>query len=123
MPKPITAAMTILLALAFASAGAGAGAGATPVAAAATSCKPPKYPGEGYFTSLAVTNASCTRGSKLALAFYRCRTKNGRKGRCTKKVLGFSCTEKRTSIPTEINGRVTCKNGSVRIVHTYQQNL
>jgi hypothetical protein len=37
-------------------------------------------------------------------------------------VLGYSCSEKRTSIPTEINSRVTCKKGQRRVIYTYQQN-
>jgi hypothetical protein len=86
-------------------------------------CDEPKYPGEGYFTSLTVTGVSCATGSKLALAYYRCRVRaGGRKGRCTQKVLGYSCTEKRNSIPTEIDARVTCRRAGRTITHTYQQN-
>jgi hypothetical protein len=100
-----------------------AGASASPVASAAKTCTPPKYPGSGYFTSLSVTGTSCSTGSKLAKSYYTCRTAKSLKGRCTKKVSGYSCTEKRTSIATEINGRVTCKKGSATVKHTYQQNL
>jgi hypothetical protein len=86
-------------------------------------CDEPKYPGEGYFTSLTVKGARCATGSKLALAYYRCRIRaGGRKGRCTRTVLGYRCTEKRNSIPTEIDARVTCKRPGQTIVHTYQQN-
>ena len=92
-------------------------------AASAASCSPPKYPGSGYFTSLTVTKVSCATGKKVALAYYRCRVKNGPKGRCVKKVEGYACREQRTSIETEINARVTCTRGTRKVVHTFQQNL
>jgi len=92
-------------------------------AASAKACSPPKYPGNGYFTSLSVKNTTCSTGRKLALAYYRCRTENGKAGRCKRRVMRYRCTETRTKIATEINGRVTCKRGTKRIVHTYQQNL
>jgi hypothetical protein len=100
-----------------------AGASASPIASAAKTCTPPKYPGSGYFTSLSVTGVSCSTGAKIAKDYYKCRLKNGVKGRCTRKVDGYSCKEKRTSIATEINATVTCKNGSKVVKHSYQQNL
>jgi hypothetical protein len=90
-------------------------------AGAATTCKPGKYPGSGYFTSLKVTKTTCATGRKLEVAFYHCRLKHGLRGRCS-GVLGYKCTEKRVSIPTEIDARVTCTRGSKKILHTYQQN-
>ena len=95
---------------------------ALPSAAQAATCSPPKYPGSGYFTSLKATKVSCSEASKVAVAFHKCRTKTSVKGRCTSKVRKFSCTEKRTTISTEINGRVTCKYGSRKVELTYQQN-
>ena len=93
-------------------------------ARAAASCAVPDYPGSGYFTSLTVRRVSCRTGRRLALAYYRCRTKNGPAGRCKRaRVLRYRCHEVRTSIETEINGRVTCKRGRKRVIHTYQQNL
>jgi hypothetical protein len=94
--------------------------------ASAATCNPPKYPGSGYFTGkIRVTNISCSYGKRFVVAYYKCRTRNGARpaGRCTTKVLGFSCTEKRESIATEIDARVTCRRGTQRIVHTYQQNI
>jgi hypothetical protein len=91
-------------------------------ARAATTCKNAKYPGTGYFTSLKVTHTSCATGRKLELAYYHCRLRHGVKGRCTSRVMGYKCKEVRQSIPTEIDARVTCTNGSRKIVHTYQQN-
>jgi hypothetical protein len=112
----IGAALIVLLALpTLAQAGS--------VAVRAKACDPPPYPGSGYFTSLTVRGTSCATGKKLARAYYRCRTENGKGGRCERRVMGFSCTEKRNSIPTEITARVRCKNGNARVIHTYQQDL
>ena len=95
---------------------------AAPTAAQAATCKPPKYPGSGYFTTLKVTKVSCSTGSSVALAFHKCRVKNGIKGRCTSRVKGYSCKETRQSIATEIDGRVKCTRGSRKVELTYQQN-
>lgn len=95
---------------------------ALPASAQAATCTPPKYPGSGYFTSLKATKVSCGEASKVAVAFHKCRTKRSVTGRCASKVRKFSCTEKRTTISTEINGRVTCKYGSRKVELTYQQN-
>ena len=95
---------------------------ALPASAQAATCTPPKYPGSGYFTSLKATKVSCGEASKVARAFHSCRTKKSVKGRCTSKVRNFSCRETRTTISTEINGRVTCTRGSRKVELTYQQN-
>lgn len=89
---------------------------------AGRSCTPPKYPGNGYFTSLKVSNTSCSTGKKVVLAWYHCRTKHGRAGSCHQRVLGYSCKEKRVKIPTEYDARVTCRKGKATVIHTYQQN-
>jgi hypothetical protein len=121
-----TLAVSAGIALAAFAATGGATASAAPVLRASQTCTPPKYPGSGYFTGkIRVTNISCSYGKRFVVAYYKCRTKNGKspKGRCTTKVLGFSCTERRESIATEIDARVTCRRGTQRIVHTYQQNI
>jgi hypothetical protein len=92
--------------------------------AAAKSCSPAKYPGDGYFTSLSVRGTSCSAGQTVQRNHYRCRVRNGGKdGRCRSRVDGYSCSERRSRISTEINGRVSCKKGSRRVSFTYQQNL
>jgi len=104
----------------------GGAAPASMVQRASRTCTPPKYPGEGYFTGkIRVTNISCTYGKRFVVTYYKCRTRNGTRpaGRCTTKVLGFHCTERRESIATEIDARVTCRRGTQSIVHTYQQNI
>ena len=95
---------------------------AAPATAAARSCSAPAYPGSGYFTSLKVSHVGCKAGRTVTLAHYRCRTEHGKKGRCKRRVHGYRCSERRNSIPTEINSRVTCKKGAKRVVYTYQQN-
>lgn len=109
--------LLLLLALALALSLVGANA------AQARTCSAPTYPGSGYFTSLSVKSVSCKTGRKVTLAHYRCRTARSRAGRCHKHVLGYSCSERRQSISTEIDGRVTCKRGSKRVTYTYQQNI
>jgi hypothetical protein len=86
------------------------------------SCSSPTYPGNGYFTSLSVNRTNCATGGKVALAWYHCRTKHGQSGHCNRRVLGFSCREKRVTIPTEIDARVTCHKNGKTVIHTYQQN-
>ena len=98
------------------------GAAAGVDAHSARTCDVPKYPGSGYFTSLSVKRVACATGRRLALAYYRCRTRSGRAGRCRTRVRGYSCRERRNTIPTEINGRVSCRRGAKTVVHTYQQN-
>ena len=96
---------------------------ALPASAQAATCTPPKYPDSGYFTSLKATRVSCSEASKVALAFHRCRTRTSEKGRCTSKVRKFTCRETRTTISTEINGRVTCsRSGGKKVTLTYQHN-
>lgn len=90
--------------------------------ASTRSCSTPPYPGVGYFTSLKVTNTTCGTGTKVLKGYYKCRIKHGKAGRCTSKVVGFRCTEKRNAIPTEFLARVTCKKGKATVVHTYQQD-
>ncbi|MGH2899844.1 MAG: hypothetical protein ACRDMZ_14315 [Solirubrobacteraceae bacterium] len=103
--------------------------GAESSVAKTTACSAPSYPNSnpgGYFTSLQVTRVNCKTGRKLVLSYYKCRVKKGQKGRCTSKVLGYSCKERRpadSQSEEQLNAKVTCKRGTKRIVHTYQQNL
>lgn len=112
-------ALILVLGLALAVLGGGSSA----LAGTARTCSTPKYPGVGYFTSLRVTAVGCATGRKLVVAYYRCRLQHGGKaGRCPGGVMHYRCTEKRNTIPTEIDARVTCRRGARRIVHTYQQD-
>ena len=100
----------------------GATATAQPAAHAARTCSPGKYPGQGYFQRLVVTNVSCATGKRVMRAHYSCRTKHGRKGYCP-RVLGYRCKEIRRAITTEYNAKVTCTSGSRKVVYYYQQVL
>jgi hypothetical protein len=73
-----------------------------------------------------VTKTSCATGLKVVKAFHSCRLKKGKKGRCTTKVLGYSCTDKRDpalASPLSFDGDVVCKRGDARVTHHYTQNL
>ena len=101
----------------------GSAASASPVTRSTASCTPPKYPGSGYFTGkIRVTNVTCTYAKSFVVAYYKCRTRTSLSGKCT-TVRRFSCSERRVTIPTEIDARVTCRRGTQKIVHTYQQNI
>lgn len=79
--------------------------------------------GVTYVTSLKVTGTSCASGKKLIRAFNRCRKASGGiKGRCNRTVLGYRCRESRTAIKTQFSSKVTCRNGTRRVVFTYTQN-
>jgi hypothetical protein len=91
--------------------------------AAAKSCTAPAYPGEGSFTSLKATKASCAKAKQVALGHYRCRTRNGYAGRCVKRVEGYACAEVRTSTPGEISARVTCKKKKRKVTFGFQQTV
>ncbi len=95
---------------------------ATAAPAVAKGCSEPKFPGSGYFTSLSVKRVGCGTGRSVALAFNACRREHGVSGHCTHKVKGYGCTEHRESIPTEIDGFVTCRRGSRKVAFSYQQN-
>lgn len=79
--------------------------------------------GPTYTTSLTVTRTSCRSGEKLVRSYYRCRVAaGGKKGTCRKRVLGYSCKERRSNvIRTQFDAKVTCRKGSARVVHTYTQ--
>ncbi len=101
-----------------------------PAGSAATSCasalkgKEQKL-GTTYVTTVKVTGTGCSTGFSVVKAFHACRHKKGAAGKCTAKVKGYSCTEKRPANlkgPASYDGDVTCKSGSKRVVHHYQQN-
>jgi hypothetical protein len=109
-------------------------AGAQSASAKTYACGVPDYPDTklgGYFTSLSASgfsskSSACKAGKSLVLAYYKCRRAKGIKGRCTSKVNGYSCSESRpadSQSAEQLNAKVTCRTGSKKIVHTYQQNL
>jgi hypothetical protein len=103
---------------------------AAPGASAATTCRlslrTSQQLGATYVTNLEVRGVRCAGGRRVAKAFHRCRRRHGLKGRCTSRVLAYSCSEKRPAneqIPTQLNGHVTCRRGGRRVSFDYQQNL
>ena len=106
-------------------------AGAQASFAATKSCSSPARKAGlkgGYFSKLRVTNVSCSEGKRVVYGYYSCRmSKGGKKASCHGRTIrGLRCTEYRDpdlSIPTEFNARVTCRKGSKKVVHVYQQNL
>lgn len=79
--------------------------------------------GPTYTTKLSVTGTTCKTGYSLVTAYYKCRTKSGKKdGRCTKKVSGYTCTERRgKAIATQFDAAVTCKKSGATVSHSYTQ--
>ena len=86
--------------------------------------KPNRY-GPTYLKFLSVSGGpSCAGGKDLVRAFYICRTKGSKPvtGKCTVRVSGYSCSETRYSnITTSYDAKVTCKKGSRKVIHRYQQ--
>jgi hypothetical protein len=98
---------------------------AIPATASAASCKlPPDGKGFGptYLLSLKTTQTSCSQGKAVVKAFHACATAKSPKGRCEKKVLGYSCTERRgAAIPTQFDAKTSCRKGAARVDFTYTQ--
>lgn len=102
---------------------------AAPSGSAATTCKlsvsKSQQLGATYVTNLKVRGVSCAGGQRVVKAFHSCRREKGVKGRCGRKVLKYSCSDRRPpgeQIPTQLNGHVTCKRGDRRVTFDYQQN-
>jgi len=73
-----------------------------------------------------VTRTSCTTGRRVVKAFHSCRLRKGKKGRCTTRVLGYSCTDRRDpglASDFSFDGDVVCRRGDARVTHHYTQNL
>ena len=94
-----------------------------PSATASKSCgvsKKPRALGPTYTLGLSVKGTSCANGRGFVRSWYKCR--GGGKGRCRRKVSGYSCSEKRSNvIRTQFDARVSCKKGGRRITHKYTQ--
>ena len=99
---------------------------ALPAASASTRCsvaRDGRKLGPTYTTSLTVSGTSCASGKRLVRAYYSCRKRHGGvRGRCTTRVSGYRCTERRANaIPTQFDATVRCARGSARVVHRYTQ--
>ena len=83
--------------------------------------------GPTYVQQLETKGVSCRKGKKVVRAYHQCRyaaPKPGLKGRCTNKVKKFKCDEgKRTKLPgANYWAKVSCKQGSAKVSHIYQQS-
>jgi hypothetical protein len=111
---------TLLLALL-----ATAAVAAIPASASAATCKlPPDGKGFGptYLLSLKTTKTSCTKGKAVVKAFHACATAKSPKGHCAKKVLRYTCTERRgAAIPTQFDAKTSCRRGKAKVDFTYTQ--
>jgi hypothetical protein len=112
--------ITVLVVIAAATAALAPAAGADPVASASKTCGVGDERGYGttYVISISVSNTSCRAGRSLVRAFHACRP--GKSGKCP-SVKGYSCSERRDAGRTQYDSRVTCKNGSKTVKHTYTQ--
>ncbi|MEA2221312.1 MAG: hypothetical protein QOJ35_3938 [Solirubrobacteraceae bacterium] len=124
MSRPIRRIATLA-----AVAAAGAALAIPASSGAATTCKlslkTARSLGPTYVTQLKVSGTTCANGVKVTRAYQTCRLKHGKKGHCTTRVLGYSCTDRRPAsetIPTQFTGHVTCRRGDARVTHVYQQD-
>jgi hypothetical protein len=114
---PALALSTVLVVGALPGSGA-----AGPIAQASKTCDIGSGRGYGttYVTALSVRRTTCAAGKDLVRAFHACRP--GKKGHCRRRVLGYSCSERRFNvIRTQYDSRVTCKKGSRVVKHSYTQ--
>jgi hypothetical protein len=125
MRRTVPLVALVVLALATATAPPAIAGSDGPTASAAARCSlkgKERRLGPTYVTSLSVTGVSCATGEKVVKDYYRCRVRHGgRKGHCRSRVRGFRCTEKRESISTQFDARVSCRKGSDRVKHDYTQ--
>jgi hypothetical protein len=129
--KLISVTLAIALAAVALVATTAGSAGASSVAmASSTNCDltvhEQRHLGASYVTSLKVSHVSCKKGKKVTKAFHACRTAGGQaQGKCSTKVLGYSCTEHRfDAVPhVQYNSRVTCTSGNKVVKSTYTQNV
>jgi hypothetical protein len=115
----VAAALTAALAMA-------AIAPAQPVARAARSCGLAgewNSLGPTYVELLNVTGTNCTTGAKVIEAYNRCRLNaGGVKGSCHSKVLGFRCSEKRSTGPVQFVASAHCTARREVVTFSYSEN-
>ncbi len=96
-----------------------------PIARAASGCSlVGKYDklGPTYVEQLKVSNTGCTTGVNVVKAYNQCRVKaGGAKGHCHSKILGYSCSENRTSSPTQFVAKAQCTSGHKVVTFVYTQ--
>jgi hypothetical protein len=79
--------------------------------------------GTTYVTKLRARGTSCKTAERVVRAFHACRHKKGKAGRCTRKVKGYRCTDKRKLVMAlSYDSDATCTSGSKGVKFSYQQN-
>jgi hypothetical protein len=77
----------------------------------------------GYIYHLSVKGAGCATGRQVQVAFQKCRLVHGKSGRCTSKVVGYTCKEGHRSVALDnFFTNVACKKGAASITYSFQQN-
>lgn len=114
-------AVVILAALALAAI-----APAQPIARAARSCglgADAFTLGPTYVETLNVSGTNCATGTKVIKAYNSCRLKSGgAKGHCHARVLGFKCSEKRSTSSVQIVANVRCTASRKVVTFAYSEN-
>jgi hypothetical protein len=124
VPTCILATAALLLAgLPIAASG---GSADTPIAQAAKGCSikgQQRSLGVTYVLTLRVRVTKCGDAKRVVRAYHACRHRQGRAGRCTGKVLGYRCSERRLDqSPTQYDARARCTKGGREVFHIYTQN-
>jgi hypothetical protein len=79
--------------------------------------------GPTYVEKLSVSHTSCATGVKVIKSYDACRLKaGGAKGRCTSKVLGFKCSEKRSSSAVQFVASARCTKRREVVKFSYSEN-
>jgi hypothetical protein len=101
-------------------------ASAQPVAHAAGSCNIARYYhslGPTYAERLSVTGTSCASGVSLIKAYFKCGIKaGGVRGTCHSTVLGFRCTDQRSTGADQYIAKVNCKKARESATFYYSEN-
>jgi len=89
------------------------------VAAKKVTCQVPAFPTPaGAFDSLQAKIVSCKTAQSVAVAYQKCRLKNGPKGRCVKYVNKYwACGEEREGTDTSFSARARCLRKIGKPVH------
>lgn len=79
-----------------------------------------------YYLLISQKGVGCGTRNAIEAKFESCRRVHGLGGRCSSKVLGFTCKEvgKRQAgaVPGAFNAKVSCSKGSGRFSYFYEQN-
>lgn len=84
--------------------------------------------GATYVFNVNVKRANCRKGKKVVRGFHKCRRQKpsgGKRGRCTNRVQGFRCKDRRFDRiqGVQFKGKMVCKRRGARVASQYQQSL